>query len=564
MPRERHATPKQGWTSCASIGRRSRCRQENAIEVVMAVRLVAADIRALPGWQADGPGLNQRRPSRRRRPSRILPTARTVRKLSGRHAWPHGHSGRCRTSSVAGATEGRPSWREMPAAGAGYRKAARRGGGHSGYEGDAIAPLDTGLPQRRRASFRGCPERDSHLPIPTQHQLPGSRTPSTIHRSPIMQKLALISLALLALARSIHAAPQGVVVMPAGQVSIGQARSAPDYRHAQSVQPVAGPMPAKAFDFNAAAVAGNASPAAGEPGNRGGNLDASALSRTLVGATLLDDSTESLMGMSRASPASTRIPMAVGTQGLQFTSSQIYPAQADTSYPTRVTGKLFFEKVPGSGSWWVCSASMIKPGIIATAGHCVSSGTGSWYGSFQFVPGYRSGAAPYGVWASWSSATTTGEWFSGGGGVPNGGDYALIVLNKNGSGYRIGDYTGWLGWQYPSLVGKHVSVLGYPNNLDSGVINHRIDAQATSGSNNTGLWGSDMTGGSSGGAVVLNLSAGYASSTPLPSDDGGNRLVSVVSYGPIATDPNYQGGAVFDSRFSSMLTNMCTSYAWAC
>ncbi len=370
-----------------------------------------------------------------------------------------------------------------------------------------------------------------------------------------MQVFRLTSLAALFMAGSLHAAPQDVVVMPAGQADVAQAKSAPDYRHAQSVLPGVKSIPARAFDFNAAAAIGQLSPTAGEPGRRAAIADPSGLARRLFDVSADEQPEQAGRGAT---------PDAVGTQGLQFTSSQVYPSQADTTFPTRATGKLWFEKVPGSGSWWVCSGTMIKPGIVLTAGHCVSSGSGAWYGSFQFVPGYRSGAAPYGTWTSWATATTTTEWFNGGGGVPNGGDYSLIVFNKNSSGYRIGDYTGWLGWQYPSLVGKHVSVLGYPNNLDGGVINHRVDAQATSGSSNTGLWGSDMTGGSSGGGVVLNLGKTYASSSTMPSDSGDNRLVSVVSYGPTATGPMYQGGSVFDSRISTMLTNMCSSFAWAC
>lgn len=376
-----------------------------------------------------------------------------------------------------------------------------------------------------------------------------------------MQRLTLSGLALLALAGTTCAAAQGIVVMPAGTAALGQARSAPDFRGAQSVLPMGVPLPAKAFDFNAAAAVGNQRPVAGQAGHSGQNMKADGLARRLVEATP-DDEVNELIGLPRRGIDIS--PNAVGTQGLHFTSSQVFPSQADTTYPTRATGKLWFQKVVGSASWFVCSASMVKPGIVATAGHCVSSGTGQWYGNFQFVPGYRSGIAPYGVWTSWATATTTAQWFSGGGGVPNGGDYALIVFNKNSSGYRIGDYTGWLGWQYPALVGRHVSVLGYPNNLDGGAINHRIDAQTTSGANNTGLWGSDMTGGSSGGGVVLNLRKDYTSSTPLPTDNGDNRLVSVVSYGPIATGPKYQGGSIFDVRFSDMLTSMCTSHAWAC
>jgi V8-like Glu-specific endopeptidase len=369
-----------------------------------------------------------------------------------------------------------------------------------------------------------------------------------------MQAFRLTCVAALFVAGSIHAAPQDVVVMPAGQVDLSQAKTTPDYRHAQSVLPGVKSLPARAFDFNAAASLGRTAPIAAENGHSGAIADAKGLAQRLFDIPADEQPQQMPAGVT---------PNAVGTQGLQFTTSQIGPQAVDTTYPSRATGKLWFQQ-PGSTGWWVCSGSMIKPGIVLTAGHCVSSGSGAWYSSFQFVPGYRSGAAPYGTWTSWASATTTSEWFSGGGGVPNGGDYALIVFNKNSSGYRIGDYTGWFGWQYPSVVGKEVTVLGYPVNLDSGLINHRVDAQATSGSSNTGLWGSDMTGGSSGGGVVLNYSYAYSSSTSLPSDDGVNRLVSVVSYGPTTTGPMYQGGSVFDSRISTMLTNMCTSYAWAC
>jgi V8-like Glu-specific endopeptidase len=349
---------------------------------------------------------------------------------------------------------------------------------------------------------------------------------------------------------------QGVVSMPAGQASVSQASSLPDFRHARTVLPqLRTALPTSAFDLNTAMSIGSRQPVeGGEAGGRGG-ADARGEARKLFDVSP-DEVQE--MSMTRDSQVT---PQAVGTQGLQFTSSQVYPSDADTTYPTRATGKLWFQI---SGAWYVCSGTMIKPGIVLTAGHCVASGTGSWYTSFQFVPGYRNGAAPYGIWTSWATATTTSEWFSGGGGVPNGGDYALIVFNKNASNFRIGDYTGWFGYQYPSLIGKHVSVLGYPQNIDSGVVNHRIDAQTTSGSNNTGLWGSDMRGGSSGGGVVLNLQKSYTISTSQPQDNGSNRLVGAVSYGPTADGPMYQGGSVFDSRISTMVNNMCASYAWAC
>jgi V8-like Glu-specific endopeptidase len=350
---------------------------------------------------------------------------------------------------------------------------------------------------------------------------------------------------------------EGIVTMPYGQAGQSQARQAPDFRAARSVLPILKALPAQAFDFNAAAALGRTAVQADEAGHAG-SVDARGLALRLP-----DEATAPAVDAPQApqaAPATRRD--AVGTQGLQFTSSQVFPSQVDTSYPHRATGKLWFETSPGQ--WSTCSASMIKPGIVATAGHCVASGTGRWYGSFVYVPAYRSGSAPYGVWSSWATVTTTNQWFTGGGTVPNGGDYGLIIFHKNAAGYRIGDYTGWLGYQFPALVGKHVTVLGYPGNLDGGAINHRVDAQTTAGAAGTGLFGSDMTGGSSGGAVVLNFRTNYSSSTSAPADNGENRLVSVVSYGPVATGPKYQGGSVFDARLTSMLSSLCTGYAWAC
>src|SRR5688572_24076223 len=182
-----------------------------------------------------------------------------------------------------------------------------------------------------------------------------------------MNKLALSGLALLALAGSTYAAAQGIVVMPPGTAALGQARSAPDFRGAQSVLPMGVPLPATAFDINAAAAVGNRAPAAGQAGHPGMNLKADALARRLVEITP-DDEVNDLMGLPRRGIDTA--PNAVGTQGLHFTSSQVFPSQADTTYPTRATGKLWFQKVVGSASWFVCSASMVKPGIIATAGHC--------------------------------------------------------------------------------------------------------------------------------------------------------------------------------------------------
>ncbi|NES25303.1 MAG: hypothetical protein F6K41_42015, partial [Symploca sp. SIO3E6] len=161
------------------------------------------------------------------------------------------------------------------------------------------------------------------------------------------------------------------------------------------------------------------------------------------------------------------VPNNVGSIGAYFTSSRIVPLTADWSYPYRTVGKLFFSD---NGVNFVCSASVLRPRIILTAGHCVHRGSGGssgFYSNFMFVPSYRDGVAPYRQW-TWSWVITTGEWASSNGGVPNSADFAIIEVNDqfvNGSNRRIGDITGYLGYQTQRLIPNHATLLGYPVNL---------------------------------------------------------------------------------------------------
>ena len=58
-----------------------------------------------------------------------------------------------------------------------------------------------------------------------------------------------------------------------------------------------------------------------------------------------------------------------GTFRAPYTSSRIVPITADTVYPYRAAGKLFFTQ-PGVGDF-LCSAGVISRRVVATAGHCV-------------------------------------------------------------------------------------------------------------------------------------------------------------------------------------------------
>jgi V8-like Glu-specific endopeptidase len=256
---------------------------------------------------------------------------------------------------------------------------------------------------------------------------------------------------------------------------------------------------------------------------------------------------------------------AIGGSNIQFTDSQVIPPQADTSYPFKTIGKLWFTK--SNGTTGVCTGTMVELGIVATAGHCIHSGNGAnsgWSYNFQFSPAYRNGVAPYGIWKQVAFRNTSEGWYYSGGKLPHPADYGIIVFKKNSSGYLIGDYTDavvYNSWATP-LIGRLVTIFGYSNNLDKGTINHRVDSIVAKGVNNTGIFGSNMAVGSEGGPVLTNFGV------PATNDKLGwvrdrNTLVSIVSYNAKAPLTN-QGGSQLDKGFVTLVNNACKLYPWAC
>ena len=249
---------------------------------------------------------------------------------------------------------------------------------------------------------------------------------------------------------------------------------------------------------------------------------------------------------------------AVGTFGAPFSSARVFQ-QADTVYPYRTIGRLFFTQ-PGVGDF-VCSASVIRKRVIVTAGHCVHNGLGnigqgSFFTNFRFIPSFRDGIAPFGTW-TFASATVTGTWANGGGGVPNAADYAVIELNDLfifNATRRIGDVTGMLGFHTLSLNPNHLHMIGYPVNFDGGGKMHQVTAQAFRAvAPNNVEYGSDMQGGSSGGPWVENFGLLSVGQT----DPGMNRVAGVTSYGYISPDPKAQGASTFDKRFTDIVNLAC-------
>jgi len=249
-----------------------------------------------------------------------------------------------------------------------------------------------------------------------------------------------------------------------------------------------------------------------------------------------------------------------GTFRAPYTSSRIVPLTADTTYPFRAVGKFFFTQ-PGVGNF-VCSAGVISRRVIATAGHCVHRGSGGgagFYTNFLFVPAYRNGVAPFQSW-NWAYVIVTGTWAAGGGVVPNAADYAMLEVQDRvigGAVRRLGDLTGSFGWQTLSLARNHTTKLGYPVNLDNGLLMHQEQsANFRATAPNNVEYGSHSRGGSSGGPWVQNFGVAAAGQVG-GLNPGPNRVVGVTSYGYVSLDPKVQGASILDSRWVALWNAVC-------
>ena len=264
------------------------------------------------------------------------------------------------------------------------------------------------------------------------------------------------------------------------------------------------------------------------------------------------------------------LPAAVGSQGLHYSSSRLIPQSARTAYPYRTAGKMFFKD--SSGGNWVCSAAVIKKRLIATAGHCVHSGSGGesgYYNSIVFVPAYQGNGdnqAPFGVWAA-SWVKTTQAWMTSGGNVPNPGDFAVFeVADQDFGGVTktIGSRVGNLGYKTNTILPNQVKMLGYPSALDSGQIIHQVDSgNGTAAASSSVIYGSDLTQGASGGPWVQNFGR-KAAGQPSAGQDQMNRLVGITSYVFTAAEPKVTGTSVLDATFRALVQEGCARAAGNC
>jgi V8-like Glu-specific endopeptidase len=269
-------------------------------------------------------------------------------------------------------------------------------------------------------------------------------------------------------------------------------------------------------------------------------------------------------------------PEDVGTSNLPFTTvrADLYNVTTNTSYPYRATGKLFFDVTANGYSW--CTASMIKPGVVVTAAHCVAEfGKKAFHSGWQFVPGYSGGYAPYGTWTVAQAYVLT-SYYAGTdscaqSGVVCANDVAVLVLNTQKNTY-VGNTVGWFGYWYGGGFTSNglaqITQLGYPGGLDSALYMERTDSQAYFSSSNSSnhILGSNQNGGSSGGPWVENLGL---TSTLTGETNGSfpatNVIVGVTSWGSTSLAPKNQGASSFTSgNIQTLLNVACGAFPGAC
>ena len=277
------------------------------------------------------------------------------------------------------------------------------------------------------------------------------------------------------------------------------------------------------------------------PGRDGDGKESAVFLGTPVAAALVDEEI---------------VPQQHGTTGHPFTTVRADAFQGSTNkqFPFRASGKLFFNIGPDT---FVCSASLIKRGIVVTAAHCVIEFGGSFYSNWVFVPGYRNGNAPYGTWSGTTAAVLTtyanGTDRCAVPGVVCRNDVGVIRLAPQ-AGQFPGTQTGFYGFGVNGFGFAsgltHVTQIGYPVCLDNGSRMERNDSYGyVDGalSSNT-IIGSLMCGGSSGGPWVLNFGKpATRTGTTQGTDATPNLVVGVTSWGYVSSAPKEQGASPFTS-----------------
>lgn len=213
-------------------------------------------------------------------------------------------------------------------------------------------------------------------------------------------------------------------------------------------------------------------------------------------------------------------------------------AQAISGTPA--VGALFTSAQGKLGSHF-CTASVVhspQGNLAITAAHCVTGLSGT----IAFVPGYRSGSEPYGVWTV-SKVYVDQAWSSG---SSQNDDVAFIKLTpQSAAGGPIEDVTGAETLATKTPAKQMVEVVGYPDGSDVPIACRDWTSQPMPGQLEFDCGG--YTDGTSGGPFLADVNPGT----------GQGAVIGVIG--------GYeQGGATPDVSYSSGFgDNVASLYATA-
>jgi len=280
-----------------------------------------------------------------------------------------------------------------------------------------------------------------------------------------------------------------------------------------------------------------------------------------------------------------------------------------TSRPYRFSGKLFMRF---GSSTFVCSASLVRKGVLITAAHCVHNygqGSSGFADEVTWVPGhYNSNGGAYGVYSAtdiivpspYVNGTDTCQ--NGANGIVCNNDIATVLLPQRNNlwpGAAMGGWYNW-GWNNYGFVSSPafgnntvaaITQLGYPVAWDNGFQKQRNDSFGkyitTTNTVNSQLLentqlGSPLSGGSSGGPWLVNFGT-YPVATNSDATYGSaaqrNTVIGTTSWGYINPALNVQGASHFGQNvefpnaayggygagnIGALMQTTCTTYAAYC
>jgi hypothetical protein len=255
-------------------------------------------------------------------------------------------------------------------------------------------------------------------------------------------------------------------------------------------------------------------------------------------------------------PTPGTLPAPTGPQPLAATSV----ARPYTNLPDRLNGKVFFSD---GASNFVCSGTVVNStnkDMVDTAGHCVSNGAGRFFTNWIFVPGYSSAATgcrttagcfPFGKWTA-RRLTARTEWHNFGNFKQ---DLGYAVLNTLG-GQHIANRLGGQGTTFNASRTQTWRDFGYPQAAPFNGFDQKLCVSGRLANDNptsrpgplTMRISCNMTGGSSGGGWLINLSG--ATGLGFVNSHNSYKYVS----GPLANSGHMYGpyyGAEAQSLFNS-------------